>query len=98
LGNLCTTRGVGVPSPGFAPEIPRSSELLPLPPNTAHPECERSERIEGAVSTKRYKADRPLDTLAALALGVSGIWEEAFTPLGKDFGRNVCGCFAPHCV
>ena len=45
-------------------------------PSPAHPECERSERIEGAIWAPRLKAHRPLDTLASLALGVSG------------FGRN----------
>jgi hypothetical protein len=33
----------------------------------AHPECERRERIEGAIWPKRITAHRPLDTLAALA-------------------------------
>ena len=41
--------------------------------STAHPECERSERIEGAVSLDTRGPGRPLDTLAALALGVSGV-------------------------
>jgi len=39
-------------------------------PTPAHPECQSSDRIEGAVSRASLGPDRPLDTLAALALGV----------------------------
>ena len=67
----------------FAPKGLRPHRLRSLPPNTAHPECERSERIEGAVGLARSGPDRPLDTLAALALGVSGSGEDALEPLGK---------------
>ena len=50
-----------------------SQRVTAVPSSTAHPECERSERIEGAVRTAPHGPDRPLDTLAALALGVSGV-------------------------
>jgi hypothetical protein len=57
---------------GFAPRV-LAAGFERFIPNPAHPECERSERIEGPIWTNRHKADRPLDTLAALALGVSGV-------------------------
>ena len=52
--------------------VPRLDGAPSVPPDTALPECERSERIEGSSWASRIKAHRPLDTLAALALGVSG--------------------------
>ena len=62
----------GNPRAGFAPKV-LAAGFERFIPNPAHPECERSERIEGAIRTQRHKADCPLDTLAALALGVSGV-------------------------
>ena len=69
--------------PGFAHKVHAPHAVLSVPPKTAHPECERSERIEGSVSAVPHRPDRPLDTLAALALGVGGRGDEAVELLGR---------------
>ena len=77
---------------------PRPNGLRSLPPNTAHPECERSERIEGAIWTQRRKTHRPLDTLAALALGVSGRGDGALEPAGRGRRADAMAYPAPAAV
>ena len=66
-----TAIALGYFAKGFA-------DIIPTP---AHPECERSERIEGATCSMRLRAHRPLDTLAALALGVSGVGRNRQQPV-----------------
>ena len=76
---------------GFAPVLLAMGfeRCIPTP---AHPECERSERIEGAMRLAPLGPDRPLDTLAPLALGVSGVGRNRPHPAGpRDWRRKAAG-------
>ena len=45
--------------PGALPQNRLIQRVGAVSFSTAHPECERSERIEGAVSVEPYAPDRP---------------------------------------